>query len=144
MKELTKLQGILFLLGGTLMVVGAGLYVFLIAQAAASWIFLVGAMLFACVQAMQLYEGRNLTLRRLKRIQLFADLLFVLSGLLMVDSAYRFLLPAFGGAEGYMNYLTYVYNKWVILLLIAALLELYTTHRIGAELRKEKNNKNEL
>ena len=57
----------------------------------------------------------------------------------MIDSAYQFLLPLFGGrgGTGYMDYIQYVYNKWVLLLLIAALLEIYTTHRIGNELKKE-------
>lgn len=144
MKELTQIQSIIFLVGGAMMVAGAGLYVLLLSQHVACWIFLVGAVLFAMMQAMQLYEGQSLTLRRLKRIQLLADLLFVLSGLLMVDSSYRFLLSAFEGGQGYINYLTYIYNKWVILLLIASLLEVYTTHRISTELKKEKNNKIEL
>ena len=30
-----------------------------------------------------------------------------------------------------------IYNKWVIVLLIAAILQLYTTHRIGSELERE-------
>ena len=34
-------------------------------------------------------------------------------------------------------YLTYVYNKWVVFLLIAAILELYTAHRISNELKKQ-------
>lgn len=144
MKELTNLQNIIILTGGVLMVIGAGLYAFLFHQQVVCWIFLLGSVLFASMQAMQLYEGQNLTLRRLKRIQLTADLLFVLSGLLMVDSSYRFLLSAFEGGSGYITYLTYIYNKWVILLLIASVLEVYTTHRIDAELKKEKNNKIEL
>ena len=39
----------------------------------------------------------------------------------------------------YETYITYFYNKWVVFLLIAALLELYTTHRISHELKKENN-----
>jgi hypothetical protein len=37
----------------------------------------------------------------------------------------------------HLTYLQYVYNKWVITLLIAAILQLYTTHRISHELEKE-------
>jgi len=37
----------------------------------------------------------------------------------------------------YITYIEYVYNKWVITLLIAAILQLYSTHRISQELDKE-------
>ena len=38
---------------------------------------------------------------------------------------------------GYNAYLTYIHNNWVVLLLVAAMLELYSTHRISNELDKE-------
>jgi hypothetical protein len=106
----------------------------------ACWVFLAGAVLFSVIQSMQVYEGSNRNVRRLKRMMNLADLFFILAGILMVDTAYNFLLPLFrhAGSAGYYQYIDYVYNKWVILLLIAALLEAYTTHRIGAELRSEK------
>ena len=89
---------------------------------------------------MQVYEGNNTVVRRLKRIMNIADLLFILSGILMVDTAYNFLLPLFrsAGSAGYYNYIEYVYNKWVILLLIAGVLEVYSTHRMSSEMRSEK------
>ena len=57
----------------------------------------------------------------------------------MVDSVYHFLLPLFrnSSGDGYYNYIQFVYNKWVVLLLVAAILEVYTTHRISSELQKE-------
>ncbi len=42
-------------------------------------------------------------------------------------------------SAGYYTYIEYVYNKWVVLLLIAAILEVYTTHRLDSELKKTKN-----
>ena len=39
--------------------------------------------------------------------------------------------------NGYYQYVTYINNNWVILLLIAAVIEIYTTHRISNELDKE-------
>lgn len=86
------------------------------------------------MQSMQSYEGRNLAIIRLKKIQGFADLFFVLSGINMVDTVYHFFGTLFDNQEAYI---TYFYNKWVVLLLIAAILELYTTHRISSELKKE-------
>lgn len=141
MKQLSKTQGILFLTGGVLMVVGAGCFVFMWQQKVVCWVFLLGVILFTLMQLMQTYEGSDLVVRRLKRIQAIADILFLLSGFLMVDTAYQYLLPLFKSQDGsgYYAYLSYVYNKWVILLLIAALLELYTTHRINYELNKTKN-----
>ena len=66
----------------------------------------------------------------------FADVLFILSGLLMVDMVFQFFKAAF---SNYLTYYQLVYNKWVVLLLVAALLEMYTMHRIGYELSKKKS-----
>ena len=89
---------------------------------------------------MQIYEGNSFVVKRLKRIQAVASIFFLISGILMIDTVHHFLLSLFqnAGSNGYQNYLAYVYNKWVVLLLVAAILELYTTHRIGTELQKEK------
>ncbi|MBQ7471930.1 MAG: hypothetical protein IJS97_05850 [Prevotella sp.] len=140
MRPLNKLQSILFVIGGMLMVIGTGCFVFLWQQRVVCWLFLLGAVLFSTIQATQLYEGTNFTVRRLKRIMNMADLFFVLAGILMVDSAWHFLLPLFTSHsnDGYFLYLQYVYNKWVVLLLIAAILEVYTMHRIASELEKDK------
>lgn len=116
------------------MVIGAGLFSFLIVQHVACWIFLAGALLFALIQGMQTYEGTDLTLRRLKRIQQMADLLFVLAGLLMADTAFGFFRPLFSNVSTYGEL---IYNKWVVLLLIAAILEVYTVHRMDHELSKK-------
>lgn len=138
MKQLTRLQSILFALGGLLMVIGIGCFVFLWQQKIVCWVFLLGATLFAVMQMMQTYDGPNYVVRRLKRIQNFADFLFILAGILMCDTAYHFLLPLFkyGNEAGYYHYINYIYNKWVVVLLIAAVLEVYSTHRIAYELKK--------
>ncbi|MGI6231995.1 MAG: hypothetical protein ACOYJF_03975 [Prevotella sp.] len=134
MKQLNKWQSIAFLLGGALMVIGAGSYVLMFHQSTMCWIFLVGALLFSVMQLMQTYEGNDLTLRRLKRLQSLAGLLFVLSGILMTDSSYGFFRTLFHNPIDYINY---IYNKWVLLLLIAAIIEVYTTHRIDHVLSKK-------
>ncbi len=134
MRQLNKLQSTLFVIGGVLMVVGAGCYAFMFMQEVACWIYLVGAVLFAFMQVSQTYEGNNFTVKRLKRIMSLADFFFILSGMLMVDSAYQLLRDAF---TDYTSYLSLIYNKWVLLLLVAAFLEMYTMHRIASELKKE-------
>ena len=138
MKQLSKIQSAIFLLGGVLMVVGAGCYAFGFIYPKmllyTCWVFLVGTVLFSVIQAMQLYEGKSFVIHRLKRIQAMADICFVLSGISMIDTVCAFARNWF---SRYETYITYFYNKWVLLLLIAALLELYTTHRISRELEKE-------
>jgi hypothetical protein len=139
MKQLTRLQSLIFLAGGLLMVVGAGLFVFSNKQLA-SWIFLVGAIAFVSMQMQQQYEGTNFVIRRLRRIMTLADICFILAALLMVENAYNFLLPLFVDhlQNGLNDYIIYIMGKWVVMLLIAAILEVYTTHRISSELEKEK------
>ena len=122
------------MLGGMLMVTGIGCYVFMLAPFITCWIALTGSILFSTLHMMQAYEGSQLAIKRLKRILNIADLLFVIAGILIVDSTYNFLRPAFENQE---SYITYVYNKWVLLLLIAAILEVYATHRIDYLLKKQ-------
>lgn len=137
MKKLNKIESILFMLGGMLMVTGIGCYVFMLAPSITCWIALTGSILFSTLHMMQAYEGSQLAIKRLKRILNIADLLFVIAGILIVDSTYNFLRPAFENQE---SYITYVYNKWVLLLLIAAILEVYATHRIDYLLKKQEKD----
>jgi len=134
MKKLNKLQSIVFLFGGVLMVIGAACFSLLWNQGVVCWVFLVGAVMFSTMQLMQTYDGRSFVIQRLKRIMNLADLLFVVAGILMVDTAYQFLRTMF---DSYDTYFSWLYNKWVVLLLIAAILEMYTMHRIDQELGKE-------
>lgn len=129
MRQLSKLQTAIFLVGALLMVIGAGST--LLQWSLAPYVFAVGALAFASMQMLQRYEGTNFTIRRLRRIMLLSDVLFLVSAVLM-----------FAGQQNYLGldqltYLQYVYNKWVVVLLIAAILQLYTTHRIGSELDRE-------
>lgn len=135
MKQLNKLQTLIFLTGGAMMVVGAGCFALMWQQKIACWIYLAGALMFGVMQMMQEYQGHSIIVKRLKRIMSLADIFFILSGFLMVDMVYRFLQSAF---DNYLTYYNTIYNKWVVLLLIAAILEMYTMHRIEHELSKEE------
>ena len=129
MRELNKLQTAIFLFGGILMAIGAGTT--LLGWGSAPYIFALGAVGFSSMQMLQRYEGQNFTIRRLRRMMLLSDVLFLIAALLMFASKGNY----FG--LSYITYIEYVYNKWVIVLLIAALLQLYSMHRIGSELEKE-------
>lgn len=124
--------------GACLMVAGAGLYVFGV-QAVAPWLFAAGAVAFVSMQLQQTYDGRNITVRRLRRIMIMGDMFFLLSAVLMIENSYHFLLPLFLKylENGYYQYVTYVHNNWVVTLLVAAMVEIYATHRISNELDKE-------
>ena len=108
MRQLNKIQNLIFLVGATLMVVGAGASV--LAWKFAPYVFAVGAIAFTSMQLLQRYEGTNFVIRRLRRMMILSDFLFLLSALLMFA------------------------------LLIAALLQLYSIHRIDRELAKETNS----
>lgn len=129
MKQLTKTQSFVFFVGAALMVVGAGIS--LTGWGGAPYVFFAGALCFTSMQMLQRYDGPNITIRRLRRIMLLSDILFLVSGLLMFASQGNPLgLPQ-------IEYLQYVYNKWVGTLLMAALIQLYTSHRLDHELTKE-------
>ena len=129
MRQLSKWEVYLFLLGGLLMVVGAGANVLF--QSWAPFVYALGALLFAAIQMSQRYQGRSIVLRRLRRIVLMSDVLFLLAALLMIANR-----PGFMGIDQ-LTYLKYIHNNWVVILLVAAVLQLYAGHRIANELEKE-------
>lgn len=121
------------------MVIGVGCCVLQLQATVMCWVFLAGAVMFAAMQVAQTYEGRELVVKRLKKIQNLSDILFVLAGLLLADTVnanagHSFFRGLFTNQEAYI---TYLYNKWVVLLLVAAVLEVYTAHRIDHELSKK-------
>ena len=128
MRQLSKLETIIFLIGGMLMVVGSGASILL--QSWAPYIFAPGALMFAAMQMRQSYDGPLFVVRRLRRILLFSDLLFLVAALLMFANQSNFL------HLDYMSYVKYVHNNWIVVLLVAAVLQLYAGHRIANELEK--------
>ncbi len=130
MRQLSKTETALLLTGGLLMVVGSGAYMLL--QQWACYVFSVGALLFVAMQLRQRYEGNDFTIRRLRRLMIVSDVLFLLSALLMIANQSNFL------PFDYLSYLRYVRNNWIVALLIAAVLQLYVSHRIANELEKAK------
>ena len=80
-------------------------------------IYTIGAVLFAYVQVMTGYDGKNLVISRLRRQQILGAVLLVFAGILMFVTRH---------------------NEWVLCLSAAAVLQLYTAFRIPSELEKEK------
>ena len=82
------------------------------------YLYTIGSILFAYVQVMDGYVGKNLIVRRLRRQQILGAVLLVFTGVLMFVTKH---------------------NELILCLTVAAFLELYTAFRIPAELDKEKN-----
>ena len=99
-----------------------------LAQRWAPYVFAVGALAFVLMQLKQTYDGQNLTIRRLRRIMVVSDIFFLLAAALMFANQGNFM------GLRLWDYLNYVHNNWVVALLAGAILQLYSTHRIGAEL----------
>lgn len=136
MRALSKLQQTLMAAGAVLMLLGALLAAPLPGRAAvmpalAPWVYAVGALAFVTMQFLQRYEGDSFTIQRLRRIMLMSDVLLILvAALMFADLGNPFGLDHF-------TWLNYIHNNWVIALLLAALIQLYTVYRIDAELKEE-------
>lgn len=125
MSNNNRLQNIALQVGGILLVTGAILPMVPALHAYAPIVFTIGALLFGSMQILERYEGRNITIRRLRRQQIIGVALLIASAALMLMKEYHVGPIAIRGDE------------WKITLIVAAILELYTAFRIPTELEKE-------
>lgn len=139
--KMTKIQNYIFLAGAIMMVIGVGCKIFGFFPEIMTIIFVLGCISFALIQMSQTYDGNNFTIRRLRKIMIFGDVCFIISGLLMLEDTFHLIFPYMATSiEGYNNYVHYVHHNWVVALLVGAILELYSTHRMSYEFRKEERN----
>ena len=124
MKQLSPLQNILFQAGGLLIVAGAIMPMVPEAAPYAAVAFTLGALLFGVMQMLQSYTGRSIVIRRLRRQQVIGAAMLIVTGALMLMKRY-----AIGPVRG---------DEWKLTLLVAVVLELYTSFRIPHELEKEE------
>lgn len=130
MKQLSKTQTVIYAIGGLLMVAGALLAI--LRMSVAPLAFIPGVVMFVSMQMLQRYEGDDINIKRLRRIMLMSDVLLLLSALLMyAGNGNPFKLDQ-------ITYVQYIGNNWVVALLIGALLQLFTSYRLGKELEKER------
>ena len=111
---MNKAYQLIQVVGAVLLLVGAMLQI--TRWELSPYLYTIGAVLFAYVQVMSRYEGKNLIIRRLRRQQILGAVLLVFAGVLMFVTKH---------------------NEWVLSLTIAAILQLYTAYRIPSELEKE-------
>ena len=91
----------------------------------------MGVAAYVLMQLKQTYDGRNLTIRRLRRMVITSDVFFIISAVLMFANINNMF-----GFDA-VTYAQYIHNNWVVTLLIAAVLQLYSNHRLGKELSEE-------
>ncbi len=131
MKQLSKIENIIFLVGAILMVAGSAAGVFV--ARCAPWVFGIGALMFVGMQLKQTYNGSSTTIHRLRSILIFSDIAFLAAAFLMFENQYRML------GLSQIQFAQYIHNNWVVALLIGAIVQLYATHRLGKELEKEED-----
>ena len=122
MKKLNRLQSVIYCLGGVLVIIGAMLNP--LESKVAPFVYCAGALMFASMQVLAGYEGDSVVIRRLRRQQILGALLLLVSGAMMFGQQYKMM---------YMRH-----NEWLIVMLIAAVFELYAAFRIPNELAKEE------
>lgn len=128
MRQLNKIENTILLLGAVMMVIGSGANIF--AQSWAPYVFGMGTVGYVLMQLKQKYEGSNVAIKRLRRMVIISDVCLLLAAVMMfanMDNLFR--LDA-------VTYIKYVHNNWVVVLLVAAMLQLYTSHRISKEILK--------
>ena len=113
---MSKYYSAIATVGAVALLLGAALQITQLAWA--PYLYLIGAIMFAYVQVMSGYEGKNIIIRRLRRQQILGATLLVVAGVMMI---------------------LWKRNEWVVCLTIAAVLEMYTVFRIPQEEEKEKN-----
>lgn len=112
---MSKYYSAIATVGAVALLLGAALQITQLAWA--PYLYLIGAIMFAYVQVMSGYEGKNIIIRRLRRQQIIGATLLVVAGVMMI---------------------LWKRNEWVVCLTIAAVLEMYTAFRIPQEEEKEK------
>ena len=129
MSEINKTENAILVIGAVMMVIGSGANLF--AQSWAPYVFAMGTIGFVLMQLKQKYDGDNVAIKRLRRMVIISDVCLLLAAVMMfanMDNLFR--LDA-------ITYIKYVHNNWVVVLMVAAMLQLYTSHRISKEMLKD-------
>ena len=129
MRELNNTENAILIIGAVMMVIGSGANLF--AQSWAPYVFAMGTIGFVLMQLKQKYDGANVAIKRLRRMVIISDVCLLLAAVMMfanMDNLFR--LDA-------ITYIKYVHNNWVVVLMVAAMLQLYTSHSISTEILKD-------
>ncbi|HZK03411.1 MAG TPA: hypothetical protein VFC94_03275 [Bacteroidaceae bacterium] len=136
-----KISGFLMIIGGCAILIGALTHI--TGWSPASYIFGLGAVMFASSQLNERYKGDNLTIKRLKRQQALGAIFILLTTFLMFsENFYSSILFNNHMDRTLKTLLLYITKKntWILTLSIGAFFELYSSFRISFELSKEKRS----
>lgn len=128
--------------GGLVLLVGVVLKMF--APDIAPVIYLAGALSYFAGQIPRRYDGDSMVIRRLHGQQVLGAFFLVLSAVLMYAEKWRpSIVMNTEMPEGLHRTLVSLTapNSWIVFMAIAAVFELYSSLRIGYELKKEENIK---
>lgn len=93
-------------------------------------IFSAGAIFYVIIQWMQGYEGANMRIIRLRKIQVFSGIMILLSAALMIANRWVYEIYTISKLD--------IYNMWIAVLLAAAILQFYTILKIDKELQRDE------
>ena len=79
---MSKYYSAIATVGAVALLLGAALQITQLAWA--PYLYLIGAIMFAYVQVMSGYEGKNIIIRRLRRQQIIGATLLVVAGVMMI------------------------------------------------------------
>ena len=111
-----KTRNILFMVSSIAMIIGAAMPLFMIKLPWIPYVYAIGAAGMAVCRLTFRYKGKNFRLKRLYHIETFSSLFLVASSYFM-----------FRGD-----------SDWIMLLTVAAALQLYTSILIPREVQKEQ------
>lgn len=127
MRPLSPIQNALFRLGGLLMLVALVLPLFMADVTEYSAIaFAIGALLFGCMQILARYDGKDITVRQLRRQQIAGALFLIIAAILFIGKTFRI-----GPLRG---------DEWKLALAVAAVFEVYTAFRIPHALKRAEKS----
>ena len=109
-------KNIIFKVAASLILIAAILYYFM--PTVAAWIMVFSTVTFSVMTAKNPYPGKSIRGKRLFGFQAFACMLMVVSSYLMFQQ----------------------HNEWVLTMIVAAFLLLYSSIVIPRELEREKND----
>ena len=79
---MNKYYSVIATVGAVVLLLGAALQITKLVWA--PYFYLIGAIMFAYVQVMSGYEGKNIVIRRLRRQQIIGAILLVVAGVMMI------------------------------------------------------------
>lgn len=128
MNNKQKIANLLLTIGMLILLVIAVLPLIGIMQPWFKYVYAIGAILTLIARVMERYQGKNITLRRLYRIQTVSTICYCTSAATLFFSMNNFISE----------------KDWLAFLTAGAVMQIYSSLRIQNEERKEaeKNNKN--